>query len=126
MSVYLHHLQNTNSTAEVGNIRDDDSIQHTDNNEIKVIFHVHLPERVKKYGQPVVLGDIKELGLWKIPDIKLFQPIPQNSTYWRSNPITILISNIEHDISYKYAIFRADSSSDKPESLSDKIGNYIS
>jgi len=78
-----------------------------DENEIKVIFHVHLPENIDKYGQPVVLGDGKELGSWEKPNIKLRQPFPQNPTYWQSDPVTISLSNLEegHDIEYKFAIY---------------------
>jgi hypothetical protein len=80
----------------------------SDDDEIKVIFHVHLPERIEKHGQPVVLGNVKELGSWKRPIIKLYQPYDdgRNSTYWRSDQITISMSNIEfnRDIRYKYAL----------------------
>jgi hypothetical protein len=35
--------------------------------ENKIIkFHVHLPTNIEKLGKPVVVGDGKELGEWKI------------------------------------------------------------
>ncbi|CAG8701081.1 11067_t:CDS:1, partial [Funneliformis mosseae] len=75
-------------------------------NEINFIFHVHMPENIDKIGQPVVLGDGKELGTWEQPNIKLHQPRPQNPTYWRSDSVTISLSIIAegYDIQYKYAI----------------------
>ena len=75
-------------------------------NKIEVIFHVHLPKGIEKQGKPVVLGDCEELGLWKRLDEELYLSQPfsvKNPTYWRSNPITISMSNID-DIHYKYAI----------------------
>ncbi|RIA81638.1 hypothetical protein C1645_547708 [Glomus cerebriforme] len=78
-----------------------------DNNEIKVMFHVHLPAEIENVGKPVVLGDVKELGLWgKNHIIKLTQPFPQNPTYWQSDLITISLSSyaIRGEIRYKYAI----------------------
>ncbi|RIA82804.1 hypothetical protein C1645_834788 [Glomus cerebriforme] len=44
------------------------------------IFHVHLPENIEKVGNPVVLGDGKELGSWETPIIRLRQPFYQNPT----------------------------------------------
>ncbi|UZO04044.1 uncharacterized protein OCT59_024443 [Rhizophagus irregularis] len=72
-----------------------------DENEIKVIFHVHFPEGIDKVGNPVVLGNVKELGSWKSPIVKL---IPQNRTYWRSDQIVISLSSVVEEIQYKYAI----------------------
>ncbi|GES72902.1 hypothetical protein GLOIN_2v432849 [Rhizophagus clarus] len=77
-------------------------------NKIKVIFHVHLPENIEKYGYPVVLGNAKELGLWENFIVKLHQPYPQNPTYWKSDPVTISLSN-SSDILYKYAIHVSNS-----------------
>src|SRR4051794_2478010 len=69
------------------------------------MFHVHFPEGIEKVGQPVVLGDVKELGSWKNTNVKLNRPFRQNPTYWQSNPITISVSNIGNDdIHYKYAL----------------------
>src|SRR5439155_10886013 len=79
-------------------------ISSKDENEIKVIFHVHLPEGIEQYGQPAVLGDVKDLGSWKKPNVKLYQPYPKNLTYWQSNPVTISTSNIGRNIHYKYAL----------------------
>ncbi|PKY17154.1 hypothetical protein RhiirB3_521757 [Rhizophagus irregularis] len=88
-----------------GSNKDDDETNEIIN-EIKVIFHVHLPEGIEKYGNPIVLGDGKELGSWEKPNVKLNQPFPQNSTYWRSDPVTISLLNFNeiNDIQYKYAI----------------------
>ncbi|CAI2194678.1 1063_t:CDS:1, partial [Funneliformis geosporum] len=66
-------------------------------------FHVHLPKYVEKYGIPIVLGNVKELGLWKNPIVRLSRPFPQNPTYWQSNPITISLLNF--GIQYKFAVF---------------------
>lgn len=72
-------------------------------NEINVIFHVHLPENIEKHGYPVVLGNVKELGLWEKPIVQLHQPYPQHPTYWQSDPVTISVLNTS-DIQYKYVI----------------------
>ncbi|UZO24837.1 uncharacterized protein OCT59_017131 [Rhizophagus irregularis] len=71
-------------------------------------FHVLLPENIERNGQPVVLGNVKELGYWKNPIVKLRQLFPQNLTYWKSDPVTILVSNFEK-IQYKYAIYTSKS-----------------
>jgi hypothetical protein len=81
-------------------------------NEIKITFHVHLPEGIEKTGQPVVLGNRSELGLWETPNVKLRH---QNLTYWKSDPITISFSQLPQlhffrvtriePILYKYAIY---------------------
>ncbi|CAB4437490.1 unnamed protein product [Rhizophagus irregularis] len=72
-----------------------------DEDKIKVIFHVHFPEDIDKVGNPVVLGNVKELGSWKNPIVKLS---PQNRTYWRSSPVIISLSSVRGEIQYKYAI----------------------
>ncbi|GES73776.1 hypothetical protein GLOIN_2v432849 [Rhizophagus clarus] len=77
-------------------------------NTLSFTFHILLPENIEKKGQPVILGDVKELGSWKNPVVKLRQPFPQNPTYWKSNPVTISVSNFEK-IQYKYAIHTAKS-----------------
>ncbi|GBC14841.2 hypothetical protein GLOIN_2v1788049 [Rhizophagus irregularis DAOM 181602=DAOM 197198] len=74
-----------------------------ENNTLSFTFHILLPENIERNGQPVVLGDVKELGSWKNPIVKLRQPFPQNPTYWKSDPVTISVSNFEK-IQYKYAI----------------------
>src|ERR1700722_5093568 len=67
-------------------------------------FHIHLPEKAKETGQPIVLGNIKELGSWESPIVKL-QQFPLNPTYWRSGPVKISLSKSEKDvIKYKFAI----------------------
>jgi len=73
-------------------------------------FHILLPEHIEKNGQPVVLGDIQELGSWENPVVKLRRPFPQNPTYWKSDPITISASNLDKRIIlYKYAIHTSKS-----------------
>src|SRR5207248_909989 len=73
--------------------------------KIKTIrFHVHLPANIEKLGQPIVIGDGRELGDWEIPIVKLNRPYLNNPTYWQSEYIMILISE-ESNIQYKYAIF---------------------
>ncbi|PKY15764.1 hypothetical protein RhiirB3_428014 [Rhizophagus irregularis] len=69
-------------------------------------FHIHLPEGIENIGQPIVLGDIKELGFWENPVVKLFQPFPKNPTYWQSEPTIISVSNIpeKNYIQYRFAI----------------------
>ncbi|CAB4393294.1 unnamed protein product [Rhizophagus irregularis] len=72
--------------------------------EIKITFHVHLPEGVEKIGQPVVLGNRKELGSLETPIVKLRQ---QNLTYWKSDPVSIFFHDTDTHIEliiYKYAI----------------------
>ncbi|CAI2163352.1 4918_t:CDS:2 [Funneliformis geosporum] len=63
-------------------------------------FHVHLPIEIEKLGQPVVIGDGKELGNWKYPIVKLFRPSIKYPTYWKSQPLSL--SNAK--IRYNYAI----------------------
>ncbi|PKY50617.1 hypothetical protein RhiirA4_530802 [Rhizophagus irregularis] len=75
-----------------------------ENNTLSFTFHILLPENIERNGQPVVLGDVKELGSWKNPIVKLRQPFPQNPTYWKSDPVTISVSNFKK-IQYKYAIY---------------------
>ncbi|RGB33408.1 hypothetical protein C1646_816080 [Rhizophagus diaphanus] len=79
-----------------------------ENNTLSFTFHILLPENIERNGQPVVLGDVKELGSWKNPIVKLRQPFPQNPTYWKSDQVTISVSNFEK-IQYKYAIHTSKS-----------------
>ncbi|PKC70591.1 hypothetical protein RhiirA1_439366 [Rhizophagus irregularis] len=69
-------------------------------------FHIHLPEGIEKVGQPIVLGNRKELGYWENPIVKLRQPFLESPTYWQSEPITISLSNLleKDDIMYRFAI----------------------
>src|SRR5688572_1844943 len=67
-------------------------------------FHVHLPEGIERIGKPVVLGNIKELGLWENPIIKLRQPFSENQTYWQSEPTIINFNETNDIIKYKFAI----------------------
>ncbi|RIA86037.1 hypothetical protein C1645_741134 [Glomus cerebriforme] len=69
-------------------------------------FHAHLPEGIEEIGQPIILGDIKELGFWETPIVKLHRPFPKSPTFWQSEPITISITNIpeKNYIQYRFAI----------------------
>ncbi|PKY44126.1 hypothetical protein RhiirA4_442952 [Rhizophagus irregularis] len=69
-------------------------------------FHIHLPGGIENIGQPIVLGDRKELGFWQKPIVKLRQPFPENLTYWQSELITISLPNFSktNNIKYKFAI----------------------
>ncbi|PKY55213.1 hypothetical protein RhiirA4_448306, partial [Rhizophagus irregularis] len=68
-------------------------------------FHIHLPEGIEKIGQPIILGNVEELGFWDTPIIKLLHPFPKNPTHWQSEPITISVSNTEKNrIQYRFAI----------------------
>src|SRR5436853_105568 len=71
----------------------------------KFFFHIHLPKGIEKIGQPIVLGDGKELGNWENPIVKLCRPFPGNPTYWQSE-ITIPSSNFPKTniIKYKFAV----------------------
>ncbi|RIA80717.1 hypothetical protein C1645_838197, partial [Glomus cerebriforme] len=90
-------------------------------------FHVHLPEEIEKCGQPVVIGNVKELGLWEKPIVKLRQPFPQNPTYWQSEPVVISFLNVQvnDDIKYKYAIHMPRSYYGREEKIVFE-GNYDS
>src|SRR3954453_12026831 len=69
----------------------------------KFFFHIHLPKGIEKIGQPIVLGDGKELGVWEKPIVKLHRPFPENPTYWQSEQVTISTSNRNY-IQFKFAI----------------------
>lgn len=105
-SINYNNMQNKdfewlNSQEENGNRDYNNEIKEI--NKINVIFHVYLPENIEKHGYPVVLGNVKELGLWEKLIVKLQQPYPLHPTYWQSDPVTISLSNTS-DIQYKYAI----------------------
>ncbi|CAI2180959.1 12955_t:CDS:2 [Funneliformis geosporum] len=73
---------------------------------IDIIFRAHLPKI--RYGEPVIVGSIKELGNWTEPKIKLKQyntRIWKYTSYWYSEPIRIPIERFKEDIKYKYAIY---------------------
>ncbi|GBC14826.2 hypothetical protein GLOIN_2v432849 [Rhizophagus irregularis DAOM 181602=DAOM 197198] len=74
-----------------------------ENNTLSFTFHILLPENIEENGQPVVLGNVKELGSWNNPIVKLRQPFPQNPTYWKSDPVAISVSNFGN-VQYNYAI----------------------
>ncbi|CAG8504474.1 12432_t:CDS:10, partial [Gigaspora rosea] len=74
---------------------------------IKTVFHVHLPKNVKELGVPAVVGNIKELGSWNNPIVKLHQiprHLPSNcaNTYWISDPVRISLKHFEsiHEIRF--------------------------
>ncbi|CAG8470531.1 17412_t:CDS:2, partial [Cetraspora pellucida] len=73
------------------------------NREVFITFHVHMPEKLDKPMHPLVVGNIKELGCWKQPVVKLHQ-IDANSTYWVSEPVKIYLR--EGKLQYKYAVHR--------------------
>ncbi|CAG8777321.1 31243_t:CDS:2 [Gigaspora margarita] len=80
--------------------KDDDEYKEC----IQVTFHVHLPQHIERFGEPVVVGSCKELGNWKMVTILLTQPNKREfPTYWRSQPIEIQPSKDE--IKYKYGVF---------------------
>ncbi|CAB5385538.1 unnamed protein product [Rhizophagus irregularis] len=74
-----------------------------ENNTLSFTFHILLPENIEENGQPIVLGNVKELGSWNNPIVKLRQPFPQNPTYWKSDPVAISVSNFGN-VQYNYAI----------------------
>ncbi|RIB19825.1 hypothetical protein C2G38_2141452 [Gigaspora rosea] len=81
--------------------RDNDS-----SDVVKVVFHVHLPYSIEIKGDPVIVGNIKELGKWKDPIIHLQQPYRyHNSTYWISELVSIPISAFDEGIRYRYAVY---------------------
>ncbi|CAG8773669.1 1410_t:CDS:2, partial [Gigaspora rosea] len=71
---------------------------------IEVTFHVHMPQNFDESMQPLVIGNVDELGNWKKPKTKLHQ-IDINSTYWVSDPIKIYQRDYD-DVEYKYALYR--------------------
>ncbi|KAF0445402.1 e3 ubiquitin-protein ligase [Gigaspora margarita] len=80
--------------------KDDDEYKEC----IQVTFHVHLPQHIERFGEPVVVGSCKELGNWRMVRILLTQPNKREfPTYWRSQPIEIQPSKDE--IKYKYGVF---------------------
>ncbi|CAG8748476.1 17634_t:CDS:1, partial [Racocetra persica] len=58
------------------------------NSETFITFHVHMPENLDESIRPLVVGNVKELGNWKKPVVKLHQ-IDTNSTYWVSDPVKV-------------------------------------
>ncbi|CAG8732648.1 13227_t:CDS:2, partial [Dentiscutata heterogama] len=87
---------------------------------IKTVFHVHLPQNIKEFGVPAVVGNIKELGFWDNPIVKLHQisrhlsPSCAN-TYWISDPVLISLKYIEsiQEIRYKYVVVPAQQNAKK-------------
>ncbi|CAG8458228.1 27153_t:CDS:2 [Dentiscutata erythropus] len=95
--------------------RDNDS-----SDAVKVVFHVHLPSAIENKGDPVVVGNIKELGKWKEPIVQLQQPYRHhNSTYWISEPVSIPISAFDEGIRYRYAVYVPRKTDKKNKELGD-------
>ncbi|RIB28541.1 hypothetical protein C2G38_2028448 [Gigaspora rosea] len=95
---------------------------------IKTVFHVHLPKNVKELGVPAVVGNIKELGSWNNPIVKLHQiprHLPSNcaNTYWISDPVRISLKHFEsiHEIRYKYVIVPAQQTTKKTKEFTTMI-----
>ncbi|CAG8804929.1 33156_t:CDS:2, partial [Gigaspora margarita] len=91
----------------------------TNNNEALITFHVHMPENLDKSMQPLVVGNVKELGKWYKLVVKLHK-IDDNSTYWISDPVKIYLR--EAELLYKYAVYRPQ----KPQRWYDKVSNMAS
>ncbi|CAG8564699.1 23241_t:CDS:2, partial [Dentiscutata erythropus] len=71
---------------------------------VKITFHVHLPAYIERHGEPVIVGNCKELGSWGTITIKLTQPYKREyPTYWRSHTVDIKLGRYE--IRYRYGIF---------------------
>ncbi|CAG8501307.1 19531_t:CDS:10, partial [Dentiscutata erythropus] len=95
---------------------------------IKTVFHVHLPQNIKEFGVPAVVGNIKELGIWGNPIVKLHQisrhlsPSCAN-TYWISDPVRISLKNIEsiQEIRYKYVVVPAQQNAKKTKEVTTMI-----
>ncbi|CAG8534868.1 35142_t:CDS:10, partial [Gigaspora margarita] len=95
---------------------------------IKTVFHVHLPKNIKELGVPAVVGNIKELGSWNNPIVKLHQisrHLPSNcaNTYWISDPVRISLKNLESipEIHYKYVIVPAQQTAKKTKEFTTMI-----
>ncbi|CAG8574000.1 16629_t:CDS:10, partial [Gigaspora margarita] len=89
-----------NSDNEIDEFHD----AHDNIDIIEVTFHVHMPQNFDESMQPLIVGNIDELGYWKKPKTKLHQ-IDINSTYWVSDPIKIYQRDYD-DVKYKYAFYR--------------------
>ncbi|CAG8815743.1 35456_t:CDS:2, partial [Gigaspora margarita] len=75
---------------------------------VQITFHVHLPPHIERFGEPVIVGNCKELGSWKMVTILLTQPHKrEHPTYWRSHPVEIQLGRDE--IKYKYGVFNRGS-----------------
>ncbi|CAG8672431.1 29352_t:CDS:1 [Gigaspora margarita] len=61
-----------------------------------------MPQNFDESMQPLIIGNVEELGSWKKPKTKLHQ-IDINSTYWVSDPIEIYQRGY---VEYKYALYR--------------------
>ncbi|CAI2173905.1 15093_t:CDS:2, partial [Funneliformis geosporum] len=77
-----------------------------DGEAVEITFRVHLPKF--RYGEPIVVGSIEELGNWKQPKVKLKQykkfVWEYTSSYWYSEPIRIPIKRFKETVKYKYAV----------------------
>jgi len=71
----------------------------------KIIFRVHLPK--VNSGDPVIVGNIEELGNWKEPKVKLKQynkDVRNHTSYWYSDPLYIPNVRFQNTVKYKYAV----------------------
>ncbi|CAG8439660.1 11533_t:CDS:10 [Acaulospora colombiana] len=80
-----------------------------DEDFISVIFHVHVD--CDGLGSPFVFGNVKELGNWNSPIVRLRKsnrktPHGVRNTYWFSEPVKISLANLENasEVRYKYGI----------------------
>src|SRR5581483_10357536 len=85
----------------------------TKSSTVVITFHVHLPSFDYIEGYPVVVGNIRELGNWKEPIIKLNQQkrnenelVRLKSSYWYSDTIFIPTDRFNnYEVKYNYALF---------------------
>ncbi|CAG8510048.1 23700_t:CDS:10 [Cetraspora pellucida] len=99
---------------------------------IKTVFHVHLPNNIKEFGVPAVVGNIKELGFWNNPIVKLRQisrqlPPDCANTYWVSDPVRISLKDIEsvQEIRYKYVVVPVQKNARKSKELTTIISEGL-
>ncbi|CAB4416538.1 unnamed protein product [Rhizophagus irregularis] len=103
--------------------------EEPDDTHIKIKFHVHLPSNISGMGEPIIMGNIPELGEWKEFKVKLRQfkrSFQSYTTYWYSEPIKIPIERFQRAVKYKYAIYKKGGKKNKNtssfhyEGISDK------
>ncbi|KAF0511754.1 e3 ubiquitin-protein ligase [Gigaspora margarita] len=98
------HTKLSQNEDDSDNENDEFHDAHDSIDIIEVTFHVHMPRNFDKSMQPLIVGNVEELGYWKRPKTKLHQ-IDINSTYWVSDPIKIYQKDY-YDVEYKYAFYR--------------------
>ncbi|CAG8684031.1 13298_t:CDS:2, partial [Funneliformis mosseae] len=74
-----------------------------DDSYTKIIFHVHFPK--VHVGDPVIVGNIEELGNWNEPKVILKQHNKKHTSYWYSDPIQIPNVRFQVTVRYKYAVY---------------------